>query len=127
MVKDVNKVILITQDVSSIPFDISSLRCIPYTQTIAGDRKVKSDLANAIIGGVDLHISQREGESPLYSFKVHKRKTFKFPIQLFGENNYLYDFELFGDAIGANGAKLLLQVTKYAAGTIVYPKKWTTE
>ena len=42
------KVILITQDISSIPFDLKHQRMIVYQDTAAGAAKLKSDISNFI-------------------------------------------------------------------------------
>lgn len=42
------KVILITQDISSLPFDLRHQRVILYQDTAAGAAKLKSDLTNFI-------------------------------------------------------------------------------
>jgi hypothetical protein len=47
MVKRPNQIVLLTQNTDSVPFDLRGFRCIVYTQSIQGARKLKEDLANA--------------------------------------------------------------------------------
>lgn len=49
--------------------------------------------------------------------KEEKGEVYKFPKQLFGEENCLYDFEIVGDHIGEDGVKLTLKITQYIAGS----------
>jgi hypothetical protein len=48
MIKQPNKVILLTQDINSIPFDLGAFRSIVYKQSITGAKQLKSDLTKAI-------------------------------------------------------------------------------
>jgi hypothetical protein len=48
MVKDVEKVILLSQDAESLPFDVRTFRCIIYKQTIHGARELQEKLAAGV-------------------------------------------------------------------------------
>lgn len=102
MVKDVEKVIMLTQDMESVPFDLRPFRCIVYKQTIEGARKLKADLLKAVA----------ESAEHAFLFKVKDDESYKFPQKLLGEGNYLYDFELRG-FFGFNSGKIELIVTRY--------------
>ena len=106
MVKQPTEIILLTQSRDAVPFDLQAFRCITYSQNIQGARKLQADLANAL----------REITKPVYRFTVRQRETIEFPHKLFGESRCLYDFSLFADAVGEDGAKYSLRVRKYVAG-----------
>ena len=116
MVKKVDKVILLIQDIGTMPFDLSPFRCIKYKQTITGARELKADLIQAIKEVADLLTITREGAPPIYEFKLKDAEVYKFPIQLFGVGNRLYDFEIVPTRIGVDGVKFTLQLTQYIAG-----------
>jgi hypothetical protein len=116
MVKDVEKVILITQNIDALPFDLNQLRCIPYTQSITGGKKLKADLVKAIEEVADVLVSGANDGERVYTFKMQEDEKFIFPHRLMGAGRYLYDFELTADYIGSDGAKLTMQITKYPAG-----------
>ena len=43
-VKDMDKVIILTQDMKYVPFDLRQFRCITYDQSIAGSKQLKNEL-----------------------------------------------------------------------------------
>jgi hypothetical protein len=102
MVKNVNKVIMLTQAMESVPFDLRAFRCIVYEKTVEGIKKLKADLLKAL-GEVAEHT---------FRIKVKDNEKYKFPQKLLGEGNYLYDFELFG-FFGYGSGKFELRVTRY--------------
>lgn len=116
MAKEVDKVILLIQDVETIPFDLTPFRCIVYEQSFSGARKLKDDLIKAIHETAELLIVGRNGNAPIFQFKLRPGQTYRFPKKLFGESNCLYDFEIRGDYVGMDGAKFTLQMTQYIAG-----------
>jgi hypothetical protein len=102
MVRDVSKIIMITQDIESVPFDLRAFRCIVYKQTTEGISKLKADLLKAI----------REVAEHTFLIKVKDDERYKFQQKLLGEGKYLYDFELRG-FFGFDSGKLELTVTRY--------------
>ena len=102
MVKDADKVIMLTQDIESVPYDLRPYRTIEYKQTIEGAKKLKADLLKAF-GEIAEHS---------FLFEVKDNEKYKFPQKLLGEGNYLYDFEIKG-FFGFNSGKLELGVTRY--------------
>jgi hypothetical protein len=42
------EVILITDDIHDVPFDLQHLRCIPYKNSMAGREKLKQNLIKTI-------------------------------------------------------------------------------
>jgi hypothetical protein len=117
-VKRPEKVILLIQDMASMPFDLSAFRSIEYKQTIAGATRLKADLVGAISEVADLIKLPGDGDNPIYQFKVKERELYKFPVKLFGEDQRLYDFEILGDTVGEDAVKFMLRVTQYVAGQL---------
>lgn len=116
MAKEVNKVILLVQESETIPFDLSPFRCIKYKQSIAGAKKLKTDLISCIKEEADMLITINPNSPPIYQFRLEERKAYRFSKRLFGEGNCLYDFEVFADYIGLDGAKFTIEPTQYIAG-----------
>src|SRR5437763_16978958 len=48
MVKQPNQIILLTQNIASVPFDLQSFRCVQYAQTIQGAKKLQEDLRRTL-------------------------------------------------------------------------------
>jgi len=84
MVKQPKDIILLTQNISAVPFDLQSFRCIQYTQTIQGARKLREDLRR-VLG----EVAER-----VHRFQAKQGETFQFASRLFGEDDCLYDFSL---------------------------------
>jgi hypothetical protein len=106
MVKQPKEIILLAQSIDAVPFDLRAFRCIVYSQSIQGAKKLKADFANTL----------GEITEPVYRFKVNQRQSYSFAHKLFGESRCLYDFSLFADYLGLNGAKFTLRVRRYVAG-----------
>jgi len=116
MVKNASKVILLTQDIKSMPFDLNSYRSIEYKEGASGVKKLKADLQEAIIAVSDIKTVKDKKGNTAYQFTVKEKENYKFPVKLFGENNCLYDFQIYGDYFGGNGLKFTLTQTVYMAG-----------
>jgi hypothetical protein len=106
MVKNAGEVLLLTQSMASIPFDLQGFRCIQYNSSEEGTRKLKEDLARAL----------KEITSPVYRFVIKPRASIEFSHRLLGDGNCLYDFTVFADFLGVDAAKITLQVRRYVAG-----------
>jgi hypothetical protein len=100
MAKRPEEMLLLTQDLRSIPFDLQSFRAIEYTQSIQGGRKLQEDLHRAL----------REITKPVHPFVLKTGETYRFPEKLMGEDLCLYDFSVFGDYLGAGGVKVTLEL-----------------
>jgi hypothetical protein len=106
MVKNAGEVLLLTQSMASIPFDLQGFRCIQYNSSEEGTRKLKEDLARAL----------KEITSPVYRFVIKPRASIEFSHRLLGDENCLYDFTVFADFLDVDAAKITLQVRRYVAG-----------
>ena len=104
--KDVEKVILLTQDMSAVPFDLRPFRCIVYEQSIVGKNDLRNELIQALRDVLQgrLQFALGDGEE----WKLHK--------MLFGEGNYLYGIRIFDAGIGGDGAKFMLGISRKVAG-----------
>lgn len=106
MVKDVEKVILLSQDAESIPFDVKAFRCIIYKQTIQGAKELREKLAAGISA-----VAEKS-----FRFTLLQGGTYKFPQKLMGPDHCAYDFSIPECFFAVDGAKFMLEVTRYAAG-----------
>ena len=104
MVKDIRNVIIITQHMDDVPFDIQTYRYIKYEQNDQGLKKLKHDLIEAV-----KPITFRS-----YRFEVMEGTIYKFPEKLLGKGRYMYDFRIPQVYAGGNGAKFLLEITRHA-------------
>ena len=82
MLKDRDKVILLTQDMACVPFDARAFRCIAYTPTTAGARQLQADLVATIRQVADLLIEATPGAHPVYRFRDHHQQSYPFPRRL---------------------------------------------
>jgi hypothetical protein len=106
MVKDVEKVILLSQDVDSIPFDVRVFRCIIYKQSIQGARELKEKL----LAGVKA-VAEKS-----FRFNLLQGGSYKFPQKVMGPDHCAYDFMIPECFFAVDGAKFMLRVTRYVAG-----------
>jgi hypothetical protein len=84
MIKDVEKVLILAQDINDIPFDLKHYRCLQYERSQAGLEKLKDDLEITITA-----ITQ-----PPYRFSVGIGEDFEFPVRLPAEDRASYYFVL---------------------------------
>jgi hypothetical protein len=106
MVKSIEKVLIITQSMEDIPFDLRHFRCIVYDQSPSGLRQLKRQLIDSI-----LQVAQRK-----YRFSVRRGERYKFQEQLPGPDRCLYDFEISDVMTGRDFAKFLLTTSRHAIG-----------
>jgi hypothetical protein len=105
MVKDVDKVILLSQNVDFIPFDLRPFRHIVYQTSDDGLGKLRASLEQAICSLVDkVHLIQ-----------VDNNCVGKLDYKIMGKDHYLYGFELNSGGFGYDSAKFMFRVTQYNA------------
>jgi hypothetical protein len=109
MVKNIEKVIMLTQSMDDVPFDLRPFRCVLYEQSPRGLEQLKRDLTRAL----------NETSKGIYRFAVKKDEAFVFPEKFFGvnEDRAAYGFEITEIMILQNGAKISLKMDKYALGS----------
>jgi hypothetical protein len=106
MVKEIQNVLILTQTMDDIPFDLRSLRCIVYEQTDAGLRVLKSRLNQAL----------RELSEKSTRFSVREGQEYKFSKRFLGADKAFYDFDIPELWAGGMGAKFRLRVYRYVIG-----------
>lgn len=82
--KTMSKVIIISQSLDDVPFDLRHMRCIIYRNDLSGLRKLRSDLERAF--QTDLQ--------GVYHFEVEEHRPYKFGERLSGVNRNFYTFTL---------------------------------
>lgn len=106
IVKDVDKVILITQSIEAIPFDLRPYSHIQYARTAAGIRKLKNDIRKAVTA-----VAYQTN-----LIKVDHTGNGRLPGKLFAPDRCLYDVEVPECYPAANSGKFRLRVTRHAIG-----------
>ena len=103
-VKPVQTVIVITQSMEDVPFDLRQLRCIVYHP---GDL---SGLHRQLVDSI------REVTPAGLRFTVQEGQTFAFRRRLPGPDRCLYDFDLGPVYLGLDFVKFMLVVRRWVAG-----------
>ncbi len=106
-VKPIQTVIIITQSMEDMPFDLKHLRCILYKPTPYGLDDLKRQIADSI----------REVTPAGLRFAVPEGETFSFRTRLPGPDRYLYDFDVGPVYTGLDFAKFQMVVRRWAVGT----------
>jgi len=96
--KDIDKVIIITQSMDFVPFDIRQFRCIVYDQSNAGLIKLKTELIKTF----------EEAAKHTFRFKVFESKTLPFDKKLAGKDSNFYQLKFEVPHIGYGAVKLLI-------------------
>ncbi|GAB6191435.1 hypothetical protein [Desulfocastanea catecholica] len=104
--KDKEKIILLTQNIDTVPFDLRPFRCIMYRQSIGGAKELQRELVRAIIDIV----------KGFFRFSLRDGEEWKTPKMLFGKDNCLYGVRVHDSAIGGDAAKFMLSMTRKIAG-----------
>jgi hypothetical protein len=82
--KDASKVIIISQSLDDIPFDLRHMRCILYENDSNGLRKLTNDLEKVL----------RPSAQGVYRFEIDGKGPFMFDHRLSGNNQNFYRFTL---------------------------------
>jgi hypothetical protein len=109
MVKDVKKVLILTQDMQDIPFDLRQFRYISYEQNQAGIKHLQRQLISTV----------KEISETVYRFSMREDEQYKFPHRLFDSDIRCFlHFEITELSVAQNAAKFLM--TQYV--TVADPK-----
>ena len=106
MCKPVEKVILLSQEIDAIPFDLRGFRHIVYDPTAAGLTKMSKELRDAVDA-----VRER-----LHRIVLDDRQRGVLRDPLMGTDRCLYGFEVNGAAAGHNAAKVSLTVVRHVMG-----------
>jgi len=107
-VKDIDKVLILTQSMKDVPFDLRQFRVIKYEQSPGGFQKLKRNLLQHVQKIITL-------PSP---FSLSAGQGFKYPDKLAGSDKCLYDFELSNLIAGHDFVKFRLDIFRH---TVNYP------
>ncbi|GJL75172.1 hypothetical protein [Nitrosomonas sp.] len=102
--KDSNNVILLTQDMDFVPFDLRHLRCITYSNSSKGREDLKQELIATF----------SEYSRETFRFKVREGKKFQFGKKLVGKGRNLYSLEVECPHVGEDAVKILVHYQKYS-------------
>jgi hypothetical protein len=106
MVKDVDKITMLSRTGEAIPFDIGALRHISYDISSPGG---EVDLRSKLVAGV-----RTAGAGEGFRFTLMRGQRYQFPHKLMAADGYMYDFCIPDAYFGVGGGKLQLQVTRHA-------------
>ncbi len=101
-VKDIDKVIIMTQDMKYVPFDLRQFRCIVYEQTISGSKKLRDELVKTF----------NEAARNSFILKVKQNWRTPFSKKLVGRDNFLYQLEFESPFTGHDAIKLQIHFTQ---------------
>lgn len=103
-IKNMKNLVLITQDMKFVPFDLRQYRCIVYEQSISGASKLKRDIANTL----------RENIGNQFTFTLEEGQRYSLPKKLSGKR-YLYEIEIWLPFIADDAVKSQIYFTKCKA------------
>jgi hypothetical protein len=106
MVKDIEKVLILTQSMDDVPFDLRHLRCIVYEQSESGITQLQHRLVQSV----------QEISRASYRFSIHHGQSFKFGQQLLGAQQRFYHFEIPELWVGDKAARFHLQIFRHSLG-----------
>jgi hypothetical protein len=98
--KDANSVVIITQTLEDVPFDLRHMRCIVYRDDPCGLRGLRADIERAL----------NPAPQNTFRFAVSERQPFEFPERLTGHRRSFYRFTLDSLHLGRGSAKFAITV-----------------
>jgi hypothetical protein len=98
--KDASNVVIITQSLDDVPFDLRHMRCIVYRNDPGGLRALRGDLERALTSV----------STNTFRFAVSENDTFKFPERLTGHRRNFYRFTIDNLHVGRGSAKFAIIV-----------------
>jgi hypothetical protein len=106
MVKDIEKVLILTQNIDEVPFDLQQFRFITYEKTVEGLSTLETALDSTI----------KEISARSFRFRVSSEESFKFQYKLMGADRAFYDFEIVEIWPEETVAKLIIRQNKHVLG-----------
>jgi len=103
-IKDIDKVIILTQDMKYVPFDLRQFRCIIYEQSITGLKELGNELIKTF----------KEVAKNSFRLKILENNRKLFSKSLLGNGNSLYSLEFESPVIGLDAIKLQIHFTQLA-------------
>jgi hypothetical protein len=106
MAKDLEKVLILTQDMNDVPFDLRHFRCIIYQQSNPGLKQLQKTLISSV----------KEISKASYRFSIKDGEQYKFPHKLFGPDRCFHDFEITKIWAAPNAAKFYMKEYRHILG-----------
>ena len=103
MSKPVEKVILLSQELDSIPFDLRQYRNLVYSRSSAGLRSLGKRLEGYVAAVA----------TPVHRIFVNEQGEGSLPTKLMGSDHCLYEFQVRGGFTGYRSTKLFLEVKRH--------------
>ncbi|TMI64367.1 MAG: hypothetical protein E6H07_00175 [Bacteroidetes bacterium] len=102
--KNSNQVVLISDSIDSVPFDLRPFRHFIYDGSL---EKLKEILC-AVISQSGIR---------QYDLKLKEGDTKKFETRLRGDDGHLYEIEIFAEYVGDDGVNFKMDLIRYAGGS----------
>lgn len=98
--KDANSVVIITQSLDDVPFDLRHMRCIVYRDGPGGLRGLRAEVERAL----------SSASQDTYRFAVTEHQPFPFQERLTGHRQNFYHFTVDNLHLGRGSAKFAIMV-----------------
>lgn len=98
--KEASSVVIITQTLEDVPFDLRHMRCIVYRDDPGSLRALRGDLERALVSA----------SQDTFRFSVTEREPFNFPERLTGHRRNFYRFTIDNLHLGRGSAKFAISV-----------------
>lgn len=102
--KESAKVILLTQDMSFVPFDLRHLRCITYLDSPSGLEDLRRELTATF----------EAYSKDAFRFRVHEGKRFRFDKKLVGKASNLFSISVECPHVGQDAVKVFVHFEKFS-------------
>jgi len=110
-VKDAANVVILAQDIGSVPFDLRHLRCILYEQSAQGLEGLRQELVATLSAA----------SKDAFRFLVREGRKFTFGKKLAGKDNNLFDITVECPHIGLDAVKILLHFERFSIDAALGP------
>ena len=110
-VKEPDKVVMLTQGMDFVPFDLRHLRCVVYEQSPPGLSALRTELLATF----------QDVSKDAFRFRVWEGKRFVFAKKLVGRKNNLFDITFECPHIGRDAVKLLIHFKEYSIDQVTSP------
>jgi hypothetical protein len=94
--KEADKVVLLTQEIDTLPFDLRQLRCIEYRRSAAGIRALKNELIQTF----------QQASMHSYRFQLREGESHALESRLTGTSRNLFEISFYCRYLGLDGAKV---------------------
>jgi len=106
MQKDPERVLLLSQRIEDVPFDLRAYRCLLYSPDEAGLRDLRGRVSRSI----------REIAGPSYQFAVSQLQAYRTPPEFPAPDRCLYSVEVSDSIMGRGFVKCRLRIWRHVIG-----------